>query len=432
MKSLWQGTVQLPKFPKLQGDAKTDVLIIGGGITGILCAYMLKNLRVDYMLVEAEEICGGVTGNTTAKITSQHGAVFSKLIKEFGVEKAEMYLRANEEAIKEYESLCKNIDCDFMKESAYLYSCESIVPLEAEWNALEKIGYKADFERNLKLPFSTIGGIKFSNQAQFNPLKFISAIVKDLNIYEGTKVTEWNGKEFITAQGKIRAKKTIIATHFPIINKHGKYFLKMYQQRSYVLALENAATVDGMYIDEKADGLSLRNADGMLLLGGGTHRTGKQGGGFGELSAAAHRHFRKSKEKYRWATQDCITLDGIPYIGEYSNSTNGLYVATGFNKWGMTSSMVAAQLLKDMILEKYNPYISLFNPSRSILRPQLCLNAIETVTNLLKFKKPRCPHLGCALTWNKEEHSWDCPCHGSRFRENGELIENPATDDLKV
>jgi glycine/D-amino acid oxidase-like deaminating enzyme len=214
-------------------------------------------------------------------------------------------------------------------------------------------------------------------------------------------------------------------------NKHGAYFLKMYQSRSYVLALENAGSVDGMYVDGNG-GLSFRQYGDLLLLGGGGHRTGKPGGGWAALEDFVKRYYPGAKERFRWATQDCMTLDGLPYIGRYSKHTPNLYVATGFNKWGMTSSMVAADLLGDLVQGRENACADLFSPSRSILRPQLACNALEAAKSLLTFSKPRCPHMGCALHWNPQEHSWDCPCHGSRFTQTGKLQDNPATDDLKT
>ena len=191
-------------------------------------------------------------------------------------------------------------------------------------------------------------------------------------------------------------------------------------------------SVGGMYVDEAAEGLSFRNAQGMLLLGGGSHRTGKQGGGWRELEAFAKRHYPRAHIRYRWAAQDCMTLDGVPYIGPYSARTENLYVATGFNKWGMTSAMAAAMLLTDMVQGKRPDDAPVFSPSRSMLRPQLALNALEAAASLLTPTAPRCPHMGCALKWNAQEHSWDCPCHGSRFTQEGGLIENPAMRDLEL
>ena len=270
----------------------------------------------------------------------------------------------------------------------------------------------------------------FPKQAQFHPLKFLSGIAKGLNICEHTKVLELTGSTAVTNHGHITAKHIIVTTHFPFLNKHGSYFLKLYQHRSYVLGLQHAAPVPAMYADESLTGLSFRMYHDCLLLGGGSHRTGKPGGSFGELEAFVGKNYPNAKQLYRFATQDCMSLDSVPYIGSYSKRTPTLYVATGFNKWGMTSSMVAARLLCDLILEKQTPYKELFSPARSILYPQLFVNAFESTAGLLTPSKKRCPHLGCALKWNTEEHTWDCPCHGSRFQENGQLIDNPATDDL--
>lgn len=223
----------------------------------------------------------------------------------------------------------------------------------------------------------------------------------------------------------------MVATHFPFMNKHGGYFLKLYQQRAYVLALENAQDVGGMYIDEKQGGLSFRNQGELLLLGGNSQRTGKGRGGWKPLKDFAGAYYPGAVEISRWAAQDCMSLDGLPYIGLYSRARPNIYVATGFNKWGMTSSMVAARCLTHMLTGKGQAYGGIFDPRRGILHPQLLKNAAEAVISLLRPTAPRCPHMGCALKWNRQEQSWDCPCHGSRFTEDGELIDNPATGDMK-
>lgn len=438
--SIWRASSRLPEFAGLKTDLKTDVLIIGGGMAGILCAFMLKQAGINYALVEADTICSGITKNTTAKITSQHGLIYHKLLKTFGTEKASLYLEANQNALKKYEELCSGIDCDFEKKDSFVYSLDNSRALENELNALERLksgmsnasDFTVDFAKQLPLTFQTAGAVRFTGQAQFHPLKFIRAIAPELNIYEHTKVLELARCSARTAHGTISADQIIVATHFPFLNKHGSYFLKMYQHRSYVLALENAPDVHGMYVDEAQTGLSFRNYDGMLLLGGGGGRTGKPGETWENLSRFCAQHYPDAKEVCQWATQDCMTLDHVPYIGTYSKNTPGFYTATGFNKWGMTSSMVAAALLTDLVMGKENPYTAVFSPSRSILRPQLAVNALESTKNLLTLSKPRCPHMGCALKWNKTEHSWDCPCHGSRFEENGQLIDNPATGDLRA
>ncbi len=432
MESVWKENRNFKSFDSLEKDINTDVLIIGGGIAGILCAYKLHQQGADYVLVEKGEICSGVTGNTTAKITAQHGLIYTDLLRRFGKSYTKLYLEANQKAVKAYQDLCKNIDCDFEIKDSFVYSLDEGRKIKDEINALKYIGFDAKFKEDIPLPLKIRGAVSFSGQAQFNPIKFLSEISKDLNIYEHTKVLEMKKNTAITSGGKINAKRVIVATHFPFLNKHGVYFLKMYQHRSYVLALENAQQVDGIYIDESQTGLSFRNYGSLLLLGGGSHRTGKKGGGYKELEAFAQKHYPKSKIKYRFATQDCKTLDDVAYIGRYSPATPDLFVTTGFNKWGMTTALLGAEILSDMLMAKRNPYEEVFSPGRSILRPQLAVNAFETVTSLLTPTTPRCPHLGCALKWNKEERSWDCSCHGSRFNEKGRVLNNPATDDLKI
>ena len=429
MKSVWRKGKKLPDFPRLDGNQKTDVLIIGGGMAGILCAHFLQEMGIDYMLVERSTICSGVTENTTAKITAQHGLLYHKLLKGAGRERAQLVLDANLRARDKYAELCQNIDCDFEERTSYVYSTDNRKKLEQEVEALDKLGHPVSLVPTEELPFPTVGALAFEGQAQFHPLRFAAQIAADLKIYEHTFVTELKENTAVTNRGEIAFEKLIIATHFPMDNKHGMYFMKMYQHRSYVLALENAAILNGMYVDEDKKGLSFRNYGRFLLLGGGSHRTGKPGSGWRELEAFAKQHYQNSNEIARWATQDCMSLDGVPYVGQYAKSTPDLWVATGFNKWGMTSSMVAAMVLTDLVQGKQNPYASLLSPSRSILRPQLAANSFQSALGLLTPTVPRCPHMGCALKYNAQERSWDCPCHGSRFAENGSLIDNPATHD---
>lgn len=439
MKSIWKATITLPHFPKLKNDIKTDVLIIGGGIAGILTAYFLQEKGIDYVLVEKNRICDGTTSNTTAKITVQHGLIYHKILKSSGVDAAKAYLHTNQIAFNKYAELCRNIDCDYEIKDNFVYTTNDLQKLEDEMSALSKIKYDAEFCSDIPLPITTAGAVKFKNQAQFHPLKFIAKIADGLNIYEDTWVREMIGNTAVTDNHKIRANKVIVATHFPFINKHGSYFLKLYQHRSYVIALKHAANTNGMYVDDDKKGLSFRNYNDYLLLGGGGHRTGKHGGNWSELRTFAKEHYPKAHEKYFWAAQDCMSLDSIPYIGRYSKNTIDLYTASGFNKWGMTGSMLSAMLLTDIVSGKHNDYEELFkndhkklfSPSRSILKPQLALNAFETSTNLLTVSKKRCPHLGCALKWNKAEHSWDCPCHGSRFTRGGKVLDNPANGDME-
>ena len=431
MDSIWSKSVELPHFPSLKGDVKTDVLIIGGGIAGVLCAHFLKVQGVDYILAEGRSICSGTTKNTTAKITAQHGLIYHKLLESAGAEKAALYLQANQDSVKKYAELCREIDCDFQWKTSYVYSLDNREILENEAEALRKIGFYTEVLDTTGLPFSVAGAVAFENQAQFHPLKFLAETAKNLNIFEHTFVKELKENTAVTDEGSIAFKKAIFATHFPIDNKHGLYFLKLYQHRSYVIALKNAADLEGMYVDEARGGMSFRTYQDLLLIGGGGHRTGKKGGKWQELRDFAWKYYPQAEEVGYWAAQDCMSLDGLPYIGRYSPGMSNCFVATGFQKWGITSSMTAARLLTDMILEKENPYEEVFDPSRNMMKPQLLLNGCEAIKNLFTISSKRCPHMGCALKWNRQEQSWDCPCHGSRFDEDGEVLDNPANGNMK-
>lgn len=476
MKSVWSESYKFRKREALNKDIKTDVLVIGAGIAGILTAYMLKQKGRDVVLIDAAEIASGNTKNTTAKITSQHDLIYSKLITEFGEEKARQYAKANELAIKKYKEIIedKRIECDFEEKPAYVYSLNEVDVLKEEVEAAKNLGIDAEFVQEVNLPFKIKGAVKFNNQAQFNPLKFLRGISNELVIYENTRALEIKENLVVTSGGNITANNIVVATHYPIMNAPGYYFMKMHQERFYVLALENTSEIDGMYIDLNKEGYSFRTYNNLLLLGGISHRTGEneEGGSYDELRKVAKKLYPKAKEKYYWSAQDCMTIDGIPYIGRYSSETPNIYVATGFNKWGMTSSMVSAMIISDMILEKENDFSEIFSPRRfdlSLSINNIANDLIETAKNFIAqkvyipsseiehiknghggiieyngekvgvyknkdgkefFVSTKCTHLGCQLSWNSDELTWDCPCHGSRFDYKGRLIGSPATKDL--
>ena len=476
MKSVWSESCKFRKRDALNKDIKTDVLVIGAGIAGVLTAYMLKQKGREVVVIDAAEIASGNTKNTTAKITSQHDFIYSKLIAEFGEEKARQYAKANELAIKKYKEIIedKRIECDFEEKPAYVYSLNEIDVLKEEVEAAKNLGIDAEFVDEANLPFKINGAVKFNNQAQFNPLKFLKGISNELIIYENTRALEIKENLVVTSGGNITANNIVVATHYPIMNAPGYYFMKMHQERSYVLALENTSEIDGMYIDLNKEGYSFRTYNNLLLLGGISHRTGEneEGGSYDKLRKVAKNLYPKAKEKYYWSAQDCMTIDGIPYIGRYSSETSNIYVATGFNKWGMTSSMVSAMIISDMILEKENDFSEIFSPRRfdlSLSINNIANDLIETAKNFIAqkvsipsseiehiknghggiieyngekvgvyknkegkefFVSTKCTHLGCQLSWNADELTWDCPCHGSRFDYKGRLIGSPATKDL--
>ena len=476
MQSVWSDSCKFEKRKVLDKDIKTDVLVIGAGITGILTAYMLRENGKEVVLIDKDEVCSGNTKNTTAKITSQHDLIYDNLISEFGLDMAKQYARANELAIEKYEKIIKErkIDCEFEKHSAYVYSLNEIDKIKKEVEAAKKLGICAEFVQNTNLPFEVKGAVKFNNQAQFNPLKFLKNISKDLLIYEHTRAVEIKENLVVTNRGNITANNIVVTTHYPIMNTPGYYFMRMHQERSYVIALENADNVNGMYIDVEKNGCSFRNYKNLLLLGAIDQRTGEneKGGSYDKLRKIAKDLYPNSKEKYHWSAQDCMTIDNIPYIGKYSDETENIYVATGFNKWGMTSSMVSAMIISDMILGKYNDFSEIFSPKRfdlSLSISNMAKDITETTKNFIAQKiyipsskiehiknghagiveyngekvgvykdnegkefivSTKCPHLGCQLGWNADELTWDCPCHGSRFDYKGKLIDSPSTKDL--
>lgn len=426
MDSLWTMTAQPPQFSDQKQTMHADVAVIGGGIAGILCAYFLAREGVDCLVLEAERVCGGVSANTTAKLTFQHGLFCDTLLRRFGKERAQMFLASQREALSQYQTLCSEIDCDHSQTSSGVYALHDRAAIEREVRAFEALGIDARFEPSLPIPLSIAGAVCVDGQAQFHPLKFAWALAKDLRIRENTRALALTDDGVITSDGPVRAKSVIVATHFPFPRWRGAYFLKMHQERSYVLALDNAADAGGMYVDMEKEGLSFRNHGTALLLGGLSHRTGVQSAGWEPLCNFAKEHYPAAREVCRWATQDCITLDAIPYIGRLSKRTPNVYVAAGFNKWGMSSSMAAAILLRDLLTGRSSPYAALYDPSRSIMRAQLFANAAHSTLGLLTPTVPRCSHLGCALKYNKQEHTWDCPCHGSRYSQRGEVAEGPA------
>ena len=424
---------------KREEKSHWDVIVVGAGLTGILTAYYLKEQGKSVLVLEAKEVALGQTERTTAKITSQHGLKYSKLIKDIGEEKARLYALANEEAIREYERLIHtlNIDCQFEKTAAYLYSTENATALQEEAKAAVRLGIDAFLTRETELPFPVKGAVCFRNQAQFSPLEFVKSLARELEIWEYTQVLRVKGNQVITKDKTLTADKIVMATHYPVKNVPGFYFLRQHQERSYVLALSGCEQIKGMYYGIDADGLSFRQADGLLLLGGSSRRTGENtcGRAYDYLVQSAKKYYPESQEEMRWAAQDCMPHDGVPFIGRYSVFTPDLYVATGFQKWGMTTAMIAAQLLRDELFGVESPYRELFSPQRMYVRAgykSFIKDVGMSTKGLAKgvFTRPRCSHMGCALVWNPEEKSWDCPCHGSRFEERGEVLDNPAGKTL--
>ena len=475
MNSIWNNTCTLEKRQSLKNKIETEVVVIGAGMAGILIAYHLQKSGRKVVVLEANTIGSGQSSHTTGKLTFQHSGVYSSIMKQYGQEVAGQYAKANEEAIKQYQQLIKEecIHCDFEEQNAYWY-CDNAERLEEERFAMEQLKLPYEYVRKAPVSIEMVGGLKVEHQAQFHPLKFIKALSEKLTIYEQSEVIQVEENEAFTKNGSVVASQIVFACHFPFINTSGMYFARMHQERSYVLALKNV-NIDGMYLFDGKEHYSLRQYHNCVLLGGGNHRTGenKQGGKYEQLREKARRWFPAGEEVAHWSAQDCMTLDKIPYIGVYAKTKPNWYVATGFQKWGMTTSMVSALLLTDMICGRKNPYEVVFTPERSMIQnlPTLATEGGKAIKGLIKrvWKIPdstvkeleighggvvsyegekigvykenngnvhmvtiQCPHLGCQLEWNPDEKTWDCPCHGSRFDYRGACISNPAQEGITI
>ena len=349
--SLWRDTIAITKRAPLNRNVKTDVAIIGGGLAGILTAHFWEQAGRKCIVFEAERIGSGQTGNTTAKVTSQHGLIYNKLIESVGKEKAQQYADANQEAVERYRILIRKygIDCDWQERASYLYAMREGKSLRDEYKAAVELNLPAALTEKTELPFKVTAALRFTGQASFHPLKFLQRMAEKITVYEETKVLRAEPHLLVTDRGNVQAEQIVFAGHYPFQLRPGYYFLRMHQERSYVLGLSNVLPLAGMYLGVEEDGLSFRQSGNILLLGGGSHRTGdgELGNPYDYLYHKAEQYFPHGRILYQWSAQDCMPLDGIPYIGQFGKKTEGWFVATGFQKWGMTTSMVAAMILTD-------------------------------------------------------------------------------------
>lgn len=451
MDSIWSKTVNKPRRQEEPLPTEAEIVVIGAGMAGLLTAYYLQRQGRQVIVLEALEIGSGQTKNTTAKITSQHGRIYHRLTEEFGEEQARLYVQANEQAIDAYEELIdrEQFACHFKRTDACLYSAVSGKELEQEVFAARSIGIPAQYREQTNLPFLVQGAVCVPNQAEFHPLEFLQQLAGELHVYEHTNVLRVRGHRVITDHGKIVAEHIVFATHYPFPIIPGFYFARQHQERSYVLALAGVPKWEGMYYGVDEDGLSFRWYEDILLVGGGGHRTGEQieelpadmpvvkhmpgRCGYSKLREQVKLLFPEATEVASWSAQDCMTHDGLPFIGKYSCLRPYWYVATGFGKWGMTGSMLAAQIISDRICGIPNPYAKLFSPQRlhvmagwKEFKHDIKISVKGLIHGHSRKATVKCPHMGCELEWNPEEKTWDCPCHGSRFDGDGKLIDNPA------
>ncbi len=492
--SYWIDVDNLPSFSHLQQDISADVIIVGGGITGLTSAYLLANEGVKVAVLEAGKLLNGTTGHTTAKITAQHEAIYDEFIHNYGKSKARLYYEANTEALAFIKETVESrqINCDFSQQDAYLYATTEkyAAKLEKEAKAYEKLGIEGHLVDTIPFDIEIAKALVMKNQAQFHPVKYLAHLIRLITekgglIFENTTAVnvETESKPTVLTREGLRASGNMIlsCSHFPFYEGTGLYSTRMHANRSYILAAKTKKSYPGgMYLSVDQPSRSLRsvkiNGEEMVLIAGEGHKTG-QGKDTMEhykaLESFAQQVLGVEKIFYRWSAQDLITLDKIPYIGEITSSQPNVLIATGFRKWGMTNGTAAALLFRDMVLGKRNAYQELYNPSRFYAHPSLknfLLDNADVVGHLLKGKLEQpsasiedlsedegtvvlidghrkgaykdkegtlhivdttCTHIGCEVEWNSGERTWDCPCHGSRFSYTGEVVEGPAEKPLQ-
>jgi len=491
--SYWMETTPETSYPPLPGNLETDVAVVGGGITGITTAVLLKQAGYTVAVIEGGRVYRGVTGHTTAKVTSLHRLIYHKLISRFGGGQAKQYADANQAAIETIASFVREYDipCNFVRRPAYTYaeSEDSRDLVMAEADAARSLGIPATFVEEIGLPGRTYGAVRFADQAQFHPLKYLQRLASFIPgdgsyIFEKTRALEVHdggGRCAVrTAQGTVTARNVVLATHYPFYDGPGFYYSRMEPSRSYVLGVRTGEPFpDGLFINAEGPVHSWRSqptdAGELVLVGGMEHRTGENVDTrehYRALEAYARSVYPAVSVDYRWSAQDYTTIDGVPYIGPLAAGHENVYIATGFRKWGMTNGTAAAMILTDMIRGLTNPWAEVYAPDRfkpaasvrrflvhnievaekyiggAISRPAGDLRDVSpgegkilTVegekAGIFRDREgrvhavnPTCTHLGCVVAWNSAEETWDCPCHGSRYDVDGRVIHGPAVKDL--
>nr|WP_295972142.1 FAD-dependent oxidoreductase [uncultured Bacillus sp.] len=487
--------LSFPSFEKLNRNISVDVAVIGGGITGITAGSILKKAGLNVAIFEAGNILNGTTGHTTAKVTAQHGLIYDELIQHFGEERAGLYFQAADSSMHWIANTIqeKNIDCDFSTEDAFLYAITDpyAKKLEKEAEAYQKLKIMGNQESSIPFDIPIKNALVMKRQAQFHPLKYLKHLAADFItegglIFEnttGVDIEEGDTPTVLTQDGhRISCSHLIIASHFPFFDKKGLYFARMHPERSYAIGIKAKMNYPGgMYLSVDEPTRSLRytpvNGEPLVIVGGENHQTG-QGPDtllhYLALEAFADVTLGIKEYNYRWSTQDLITIDKLPYIGEITADNPRILVATGYKKWGMTNGTTAARLLADIILNNKNPYHDLFSPTRRFkvdpsIKKLISFNT-DVAAHLLKGKleyvskdvndlhpnegavvivngkragaykdqkgalhivDTTCTHLGCECEWNHSEKTWDCPCHGSRYTIDGEVIEGPTNKPLR-
>jgi glycine/D-amino acid oxidase-like deaminating enzyme/nitrite reductase/ring-hydroxylating ferredoxin subunit len=489
--SPWVTDEDGPHFPPLRDDARVDVVIVGAGITGLTAARMLVEAGATVVVLDSGPVCAGATGYTTAKVTALHRLVYRELIDRHGIERARVYADANQSAVRTVAELAKadNIECDLSVAAAVTYTerDERVADIEAEAEACGRVGIPAGLTTETELPYPVKAAVRLDDQLHFHPRRYCVGLARRIEamdgaVHEDTRAlqvtTGASGVSVTTAHGTVTAGFAVVATHLPFVDRGG-FFARAHPYRSYALSMRLRQDVpEAMYISAEDPTRSLRPAPGgRLIVGGEGHKTGRDPDTrqrYAALEAWARARFEVEKIEQRWSAQDYLTVDGLPYVGRLRRNEERVLVATGFRKWGMTNGTAAAQMLTDAILGRDNPWQHAFDATRLAPRPSLMSfvrENFDVARRFLgdRFARPRagtantltvgqagiidhenrrtacyldqegsihavspiCTHLGCEVTFNTAERTWDCPCHGSRFDIDGRVLEGPAVKDLE-
>lgn len=492
--SYWIDSTSGTRYPPLAGEIEADVAIVGGGMVGITAAFLLKRAGKTVVVVEMDEIVRGVTGYTTAKVTAGHNVIYQTLARDHGTDAARGYAQANQSALERIVSIVtdEGIDCDLERCDNFVYaeSSEDVGKIQAEVEAAAAAGLPVTFETQTDLPFPVAAAVRLPNQAQFHPRKYLLHLAAGIpgdgsHIFEHSRVSkvhEGRVCEVSTAAGSVRAHDVIVATNYPIVDR-GLFFPRVHPKRSYAIAgpIDEAGAPAGMYIStEPTHSVRTIRHEGerLLLVGGSGHSVGQDhdtDGKYAYIEEWAAERFGMTEVRWRWSTQDGTSVDGLPYIGTLRRSSNNVFTATAFGKWGMTNGTLAGMMLSERILGRATPWDGLFDPHRVTLGPSAQKFTKENLEVAKHFVGDRishpqkgrfselapgeaavgrvgleqvaayrdedghlhavsavCTHLRCIVGWNPAERSWDCPCHGSRFDFDGRVLQGPATRDLET
>ncbi|MDQ3871043.1 MAG: FAD-dependent oxidoreductase [Chloroflexota bacterium] len=489
--SLWLDTAPAPERPALAGDVEVDVAVIGAGMLGLTLATLLKDDGATVAVIEDDRVGAGTSGYTTAKVTSLHALTYASLAASFSPETARIYGEANQAGLELVSRWVaeRGIDCDFRRKPAYTYAeaGQDVKDVQEEVEAARNEGLPASYTTETDLPYPVAGAIRFDDQAEFHPRKFLLALADGLvgagsHVFEGTRargVENGDPCRVRTETGTVLAKHVAVATHYPFLDR-GLFFARVSPMRSYAIALRTPGTrPQGMYLSTDSASHSIRSApageDELVIVGGEGHKTGQADAAerYRRLEEWARERFGADSVEYRWASHDNMPADNLPYVGALTPFSERIVTGTGFKKWGFTNGAAAALMLADRIGGGANPWSETFDSNRFTPKQSVAKLARENVNVGVQFFGDRvrpgdvpdiddlapgegaivrdglqrvaasrdeageltvlsatCTHLYCQVRWNGAERTWDCPCHGSRFATDGKVIEGPAVKDL--